>query len=458
MSAHSTRAVAPYCAVIVAIAVALSPLRAQSAPADKLIDGALKDSAAWNRLAELVDTFGNRPVGSASLELAIDWIVAAMKKDGLDDVHTEPVMVPHWVRGRESAMLLVPHRAPLHMLGLGRSVGTPQGGITADVLVVNDFADLHAHAEQAKGKIVLFDHHFDPAKAPFDAYGEAVFYRFAGADSAAAYGGVAALVRSVTPHSLSTPHTGAMGYGDTTAHAHHVPAAAITLEDADMLHRIQNRGQRVRVTLSMQAHMLPDAHSRNIIAEVRGTEHPDEIIVLGGHIDSWDVGQGAMDDGGGFVSAWEALRLIKQLGLKPRRTIRVVGWVNEEMGGRGANAYRDAHRAELPKHKFALESDNGAFTPKGIRLTGPDSLLPVVKGFLAPLARIGVTQASMGDPEADVTPLAEAGVPALALDIDASRYFWYHHTDADMMSALDPHQVALCVATMGVVVLQAANR
>ena len=443
---------------MVALAATCVPLHAQSPAADRLIDGALKDSAAWNRLAELVDTFGSRPVGSESLESAIDWIVAQMKKDGLDDVHTEPVMVPHWVRGRESALLMAPHRAPLHLLGLGRSVGTPAGGITADVLVVNDFADLHTHAEQAKGKIVLFDHHFDPAKAPFDAYGEAVIYRFAGADSAAAYGAVAALVRSVTPHSLGTPHTGAMGYGDTTAGAHHVPAAAITLEDADMLHRIQNRGQRIRVALQMEAHMLPDAHSRNIVAELRGSEHPDEIIVLGGHIDSWDVGQGAMDDGGGFVSAWEALRLIKQLGLRPKRTIRVVGWVNEEMGGRGAIAYRDAHRAELAKHEFALESDNGAFTPKGVRLSGPDSLLPVVKAFLAPLARIGVTQATMGDPEADVSPLAEAGVPALALDIDASRYFWYHHTDADMMSALDPHQVALCVATMGVVVLQAANR
>ena len=283
-------------------------------------------------------------------------------------------------------------------------------------------------------------------------------YRFAAADSAAAYGAVAALIRSVTPHSLSTPHTGSMGYGDTTAHAHHIPAAALTLEDADMLHRIQNRGQEIRLTLQMEAHTLPDAHSRNIIAEVRGSELPDEVIVLGGHIDSWDVGQGAMDDGGGVVSAWEALRLIKQLGLKPKRTIRVVGWVNEEMGGRGANAYRDAHRAELPKTKFAMESDNGAFTPKGVRLTGPDSLLPVVKELIAPLARIGVTEAKMGDPEADVEPLAAAGVPALSLDIDASRYFWYHHTDADMMSALDPHQVAMCVATMGVVVLQAANR
>ena len=455
MPALSTRAAALTCSL--ALALAFAPLRAQSAP-DKLIDGALEDSAAWNRLAELVDTFGSRPAGSPNLESAIDWIVAQMKKDGLDNVHTEPVMIPHWVRGRESATLVSPRRGPLHMLGLGRSVGTPPGGITAPVLVVNDFADLHAHADQAKGKIVLFDNHFDTTKAPFAAYGEAVFYRFAGADSAAAYGAVAALVRSVTSFSLSTPHTGAMGYGDTTAHAHHVPAAALTLEDADMLHRMQNRGQKIRVTLSMEAHMLPDVRSRNVIGEVRGSELPDEVIVLGGHIDSWDVGQGAMDDGGGVVAAWEAVRLIKQLGLRPKRTIRVVAWVNEEMGGRGGLAYRDAHRAELPKTKFALESDNGVFTPKGIRLTGPDSLLPVVKQLIAPLARIGVTEAAKGDPEADVTPLAEAGVPALALDIDASRYFWYHHTDADMMTALDPHQVALCVATMGVVVLQAANR
>ncbi|HMA04105.1 MAG: M20/M25/M40 family metallo-hydrolase [Gemmatimonas sp.] len=441
-----------------ALALPLATVRAQSAAADRLIDGALKDSAAWNRLAEMVDTYGNRPVGSASLESAIDWIVAQMRKDGLDNVHTEPVMVPHWVRGRESATLLAPHRATLRMFGLGRSVGTPAGGITAPVLVVNDFADLRAHAAQARGRIVLFDHHFDTTKPPFEAYDDAVIYRIAAADSAGACGAVAALIRSVTPHSLGTPHTGTMSYGDTTTTAHHIPAAAITLEDADMLHRIQNRGQEIRLTLSMEAHMLPDVRSRNVIAEVRGSELPDEVIVLGGHIDSWDVGQGAMDDGGGVVSAWEALRLIKQLGLKPRRTIRVVAWVNEEMGSRGADAYRDAHRAELARTKFALESDNGAFTPKGVRLTGPDSLLPVVKELIAPLARIGVTEATKGDPEADVAPLAEAGVPALALDVDPSRYFWYHHTDADMMSALDPHQVALCVATMGVVALQAANR
>jgi carboxypeptidase Q len=446
-------------AIAFAIAVTtIAPLSAQSSAADRLINGAMKDSAAYNRIAELVDTFGPRPVGSKSLESAIDWVVAQMKRDGLENVHTEPVMVPHWVRGNESATLLAPYRGPMHMLGLGRSVGTPAGGITAQVLVVHDFADLHAHAAEAKGKIVLFDYPFDTSKPPFKAYEEAVIYRYAGADSAAHYGGLAALVRSVASFSLSTPHTGGMGYGDTTAHAHHVPAAALSVEDADMLSRIQARGQPIRVTLRMEAHMLPDAKSRNVIAEVRGTEHPDEIIVLGGHIDSWDVGQGAMDDGGGSVAAWEALRLIKQLGLKPSRTIRVVFWVNEEMGGRGGDAYRDAHKAELPKTKFALESDNGVFTPRGIRLTGPDSLLPVVKQLIAPLARLGVTEAIMGEPEADVTPLAEAGVPALALDVDGSRYFWYHHSDADMMNSLDPHQVAMCVATMGVVVMGAADR
>ncbi len=456
----SRRSTAVCRGIALALVTSLGSLAAQSpsAPAGQIIDGALKDSAAYERLAELVDTFGNRPAGSARLERAIDWVVAQMKHDGLENVHTEPVMVPHWVRDAESATLLAPHRAPLHILGLGRSAGTPPGGITAEVLIVRDFAELRARAQEAKGKIILFDHPFDTIKAPFAAYSEAVVYRYASTDSAAAAGARAVLVRSITPHSLGTPHTGGTGYSDTSAHARHVPIAAITVEDAEMLHRIQARGQKIRMTLSMQAHMLPDAKSRNVIAEVRGSEHPDEIIVLGGHIDSWDVGEGAMDDGGGSVAAWEALRLIKRLGLHPKRTIRVVLWTNEEMGGRGGEAYRDAHRAELPKHRFALESDNGVFTPRGVRLTGPDSLLPVLREMIAPLARIGVTSAEKGEPEADVTPLNEAGVPALSLDVDASRYFWYHHTDADMMDKLDPRQIALCVATMGVVVWQAANR
>ena len=273
-----------------------APDSAARAAQERLIDGALKDSAAWNRLALLADTFGNRPTGSARLEHAIDWIVEQMKKDGLDNVHTEPVTVSHWERGAESAVLLSPRLDTLHMLGLGKSVGTPKGGITAPVLVVKDFADLRAHAADAKGKIVLFDFPFSTTKRPFEAYGEAVAYRGVGADSAMQFGAVAVLVRSVTPMSLRTPHTGALRYGDSTRR---IPAAAVSVEDAQMLHRMQDRGQKVEVRLTMGARFLPMTQSRNVVAEVRGTERPDEVIVLGGHIDSWDVGSGAMDDGGG---------------------------------------------------------------------------------------------------------------------------------------------------------------
>src|SRR5919206_3359430 len=237
------------------------------------------------------------------------------------------------------------------MLGLGRNVGTPRGGSTAEVLVVRSFEDLRAHAKDARGKIVLFDFPFNPDAAPFEAYGEAVRYRVSGADSAASVGAVASLIRSVTPFSLRSPHTGSMAYGDSTAkRIKHIPAAALSVEDAELLHRMHDRGERVVINLTMGARMLPDAPSRNVVAEVRGTERPDEVVVLGGHIASWDVGQGAMDDGGGSVAAWEAVRLIKQLGLKPRRTVRVVLWTNEENGSRGALAYRDTHAAELNKH------------------------------------------------------------------------------------------------------------
>ncbi|HVT39504.1 MAG TPA: M20/M25/M40 family metallo-hydrolase, partial [Gemmatimonadaceae bacterium] len=310
-------------------------------PADRIIDAALADNgAAWNKLARFTDYSGNRFTGTPALERGIDWVLAEMKKDGLENVRGEPAMVPHWVRGRESATLVSPRTANLPMLGLGGSVGSPTGGITGDVLVVTSFDDLTAKAAQARGKIVLFD-------VPFTTYGATVRYRGGGASAAARVGAVAALVRSVTPFSMRTPHTGAMTYDSTTAR---IPAAAITVEDAMMIHRMIDRGEKVSVRLEMEAQTLPDVPSRNVIGEIRGAEKPDEVVVLGGHIDSWDVGAGAMDDGGGLVVAWEALRLIQKLGLKPRRTLRVVGWTNEETGGRGAQAYRDAHRAEADKH------------------------------------------------------------------------------------------------------------
>jgi carboxypeptidase Q len=440
-----------------ALAAGAPPLRAQRIPApdaaaraaqDRLIDAAIKDSAAWQRLALLADEFGNRPTGSARLERAIDWVLEQMKKDGLDNVHAELVNVPHWERGAESVVLVSPRRDTLRMLGLGRSVGTPPGGLTAPVLVVRDFADLRAHAADAKGKIVLFDFPFSTTKAPFEAYGEAVQYRGSGADSAMQFGAVAMLVRSVTPLSIRSPHTGALRYGDSTRR---IPAAALTVEDAEMLHRMQVRGDKIAVTLTMGARFLPMVVSRNVVAEVRGSERPDEVIVLGGHIDSWDVGEGAMDDGGGSVAAWEAVRLIKQLGLHPRRTVRVVLWTNEESGLAGGRAYADAHKAQIKDFILAMESDNGVFTPTGVRVAGSDTVIDEIKAVAAALARIGAATVQRGESEADEGPLNALGVPALSLDVDASRYFWYHHTAADTPDKLDPGQMARCVAVMAVV-------
>jgi len=419
----------------------------QRADANRLIDAALRDSTAYSRLADLTDRFGNRISGSRALEDAISWILDQMKADGFANVRGEPAMVPHWVRGEESAALVTPRATPLHMLGLGMSVGTPPGGITAPVLVVNTFDDLQRHAADAKGKIVLFDYPFPTNVAPMAGYRDAVAYRGGAPSAAAKVGAVAALIRSVTPLSMQNPHTGSTRYDSTVAK---IPAAALSVEDAEMLHRMQSRGEKVMVTLKMSARQLPDAPSRNVVAELRGSEKPDEVVVLGGHIDSWDVGQGAMDDGGCSVAAWEAVRLMKQLGLRPKRTIRVVLWTNEENGGRGGRAYRDAHDAELTKHSVAMECDNGVFRPNGVRFQGSDAGLAQVAKIGALLQRIGASRVEKGEGEADVGPILQRGVPGLALDVDDTKYFWYHHTAADMMTVIGREDLAKCVATMAV--------
>jgi carboxypeptidase Q len=415
--------------------------------ADRIIDAALKDSTAWNRLAEMTDKFGNRLSGTPALEQTIDWVLDRMKADGLQNVRGEPVMVPVWVRGTESARLVSPREQNLPMLGLGGSVATPPGGITADVLVVSSFSDLTAKASQAKGKIVLFD-------VPFTNYGETVQYRARGAVAAAQAGGVAALVRSVTPYSQRTPHTGALAYDSTVRR---IPAAAITVEDVQMIHRLLDRGERVRVTLVMSAKTHPDAESRNVMGEIAGSEKPDEVVVLGGHIDSWDVGRGAMDDGGGVVVAWEAVRLLKRLGLKPRRTIRVVGWTNEENGGRGGQAYRDARKAEVDKHVLAIESDGGVFKPQGFSFTGSEAALDILKQVGLLLDRIDAAAIGKGGGGSDIAPIVALGVPGLGLNVDGTKYFWYHHTEADTIDKLDPAEMARCVAAMAVMAYVVAD-
>ena len=417
--------------------------------ADSLIHAATGDSAAYARLGNLVDGFGHRLSGSASLEAAIDWVLAQMKSDGLENVRGERVMVPHWVRGEESVELVKPRRAQLSMLGLGGSIATPRRGITAPVLVVTSFDDLNQRAAEARGKIVLFD-------VPFTTYRETVKYRVEGAAAAARAGAVASLIRSVAAYSIRSPHTGVMHYDSTITR---IPAAALSVEDAMMLRRFQNRGQPVVVTLRMAARTLPNAPSRNAVAEVVGRERPDEVVVLGGHIDSWDVGQGAMDDGGGAVAAWEAVRLMKQLGLRPRRTVRVVLWTNEENGGKGSLAYRDAHADQLTKHVLAMESDNGVFAPKGFRFSGRDAAFAKTQEIARLLRPIGADKVSREkeSPEADIAPLVERGVPGMGLDVDSTRYFWFHHSEGDMLDKLDPAEMARCVAALAVMAYVAAD-
>ncbi|HSD47320.1 MAG TPA: M28 family metallopeptidase [Pyrinomonadaceae bacterium] len=417
--------------------------------AGRIIGAALTKNRAWERLEYLTDRIGNRLSGSRNLERAIYWAAARMKEDGLDNVRTEKVMVPHWVRGQESLQTESTEPISFSVLGLGNSVGTPEAGIVADTVVVRNFAELDALGEKVRGKIVVYN-------APFTNYGATVQYRGQGASRAARYGAVAALVRSITPVSLQTPHTGAMNYDPQQPK---IPAAAITIETAELLQRRYDSGDPLTLRLKMQAHFLPDAESANVIAELKGTDRPDEIVLIGGHFDSWDVGQGAHDDGGSCIAAWEAIRLLKELGLRPRRTIRVVLFTNEENGLRGGTAYHDAHRAELSKHIIAIEADSGIYRPEGFGLAATAPLLARanMQEIAKLLAGIEADRIAASGGGADISPLMRDGVLGANLDVEGSRYFEIHHTQADTLDKISPRDLALCVATLAVMAYTIAD-
>jgi len=419
-------------------------------PAERLIGAALASDHAWLRLSQLCDGIGHRLSGSASLERATRWAADAMREDGLERVRLQPVRVPHWERGAESAVMVEPGPQRLEILALGRSPGTPPGGITAEVTVVGSFAELDALPDSAvRGRIVLYD-------VPFTKYSETVRYRGDGPYRAGRRGAVAALVRSVGPVSLRTPHTGA-----TADSLPKIPAAAVTLEDATMIRRLTARGQRVRVRLELGARTLPDALSANVIGEIRGRERPDEVVVLGGHLDSWDVGQGAQDDGGGCVISMEALRLMKRLGLRPRRTVRCVLWTNEENGARGGQAYADS-LGRKERHVAAIESDGGVERPVGfgfsIRRAGGDStdvartarIVERAREFAPLFAGLGADRFTTDGGGVDITPLMKLGVLGIGHQTTMEHYFDWHHTPADMMDKVDPIELRKNVAAMAV--------
>jgi carboxypeptidase Q len=423
------------------------PQDARRAAAARIVEAAMADDTGWQRLAWLSDRIGHRLSGSPQLEAAIAWAVEEMRRDGFDDVRAEKVMVPKWVRGAESASLLAPVARDLVVLGLGNSVGTPPEGITADVVVVKDYAELDALGEKVRGKIVCYN-------VPFTNYGETVQYRGSGASRAARHGAVAVLVRSVGPVSLQTPHTGAMRYDEALPK---IPAAAITIEGAEMLARMQARGERLQLRLKMEARFLADVESANVVADLRGSERPDEIVLVAGHFDSWDVGQGAHDDGGGCIQVWEAVRLLKKLGLRPRRTIRVVLYTNEENGLRGGVAYRDAHKAELANHVFALETDSGTFAPEGFGVTANAAAIATLRELAPLLEATGATRIAEGGGGADIGPIMREGVPGAGLDVEGSRYFHYHHTPADTLDKVDPKDLKLCTAAIAIIAYLVAD-
>src|SRR5580700_10916522 len=375
----------------------------------RLIDAALVDQDGMDKLAFLCDRIGNRLSGSAALDKAIAWAAALMKTDGLTNVVTPRVKVPHWVRGNESAALLEPVNRPLTILGLGGSIATPKRGITAEVVPVSSFEDLdHRSRASIEGKIVLFN-------VPYEGYNRTVAYRTTGPSRAARLGAVAALVRSVTPLSLQSPHTGALEYSEGFPK---IPAAAVTIEDALLIQRLVDAGNPVVAHLEMEAHTLPDADSANVIGEIPGRERPDEIVVIGGHLDSWDVGAGAQDDGTGCITALEAAHIIHALGLTPRRTLRVVFWTNEENGGAGGEAYRAWAGDSVKNHVAAIEMDGGAEKPTGFGLSSSGDLqtmLGRVREIGTLLDRIEAGSIQPGGGGADIAPIMVDGVPGLAL-------------------------------------------
>jgi hypothetical protein len=435
---------------------------------------ALADEGAWKKLEHLTTRIGHRLSGSQGLEKAVAWAHAGMTAEGLEGVRLQPVRVPRWVRGRESLRVVSPVPRELQVLGLGMSVGTPAQGITAPVVVVRDEDELAGLGrEQVAGKIVAF--------APdWEGYGRTVRFRSAGASLAAKLGAVAALVRSATGRSIGSPHTGSLSYAEGVSR---IPAAAITVEDALWLRRMAAAGETVTLSLQMEARHEGEADSANVIAEIRGREAPDEVVVMGGHYDSWDVGQGAHDDGCASMAAWQALTILKELGLRPRRTLRLVLWTNEENGLNGGRAYHASLGGDFASHAAALEMDGGCERPVGFGLTllkpggarrrqgeprPSEPTDPEGAAALATLRQLGSLFDSIdaaavrwGGGGADIGPLMREGIPGLSLDTVGEHYFDWHHSHGDTLDKVDPQDLRRAtgmLAVMGYVLADMPGR
>ncbi|MBO9618871.1 MAG: M20/M25/M40 family metallo-hydrolase [Niabella sp.] len=407
----------------------------------KMADEVLVNGKAYDNLRTLTKTIGGRLAGSPQMYKAEDWGYNLLQQSGSQHTFKQECMVPHWVRGgKDQATALLPDHSKkeLDVLALGNSLGTGEKGVSAPVLLVNSFEELEQKKDQVKGRIVFYNYHFNPKFVrTFAAYADAVKYRVMGASAAAKYGAVAVIVRSMSHSTDNNPHTGAMRYDSAYKK---IPAVAIGLKDADWLAGQKNS----TVTLKTMAHFLPDVKGHNIVGELKGSQFPDEYITIGGHLDSWDVNEGAQDDGAGIVQTIEVLRALKALGYQPKHTLRFVLFANEENGTRGGAAYADAAIKNNEKHLFALETDAGGFTPRGFGFTGPEAQLKKLKSWAPLLEPYGAGEISAGGGGSDISALHEKlKTPMSELLPDSQRYFDLHHARNDVFEAVNKRELEL---------------
>jgi carboxypeptidase Q len=411
----------------------------------QLLDAGLNTYTAHTFLAELVTRAPHRLSGSPGAREAVALTMRILDSLGFQEVHAESVMVPHWVRGRrETGEILQAGKRgkrSVAVCALGGSVATPRAGITAEILEVHSFEELARMRETAKGKIIFFNRPMDPTKLhTFEAYGGAVDQRAAGAVHAAEAGGVAALARSITLAHDRVPHTGVMGYKEDITK---VPAAAISTNDADSLSSLLKRRPHLKFRLVLDCQTFPDASSANVMGQITGSERPDEVIALGGHLDCWDKGEGAHDDGSGCAQAIEALRLLKSIGVRPKRTIRAVLFMNEENGTRGGKGYVVAPERLHEHHVAAIESDRGGFGPLGFSVQGDSALVAHVRVWQPVFAQLGIGRFQKGSGGVDISPIVGTGVPGFGLEVEDYRYFDYHHSDNDTLDKVYPRELEM---------------
>jgi len=429
--------------------------------AEKIIDEALQNGQAYEMLRELCYSVGPRLSGSPQAAAAVEWSRQKMIASGLQNVHLQPLMTPHWVRGDIEEARIINSKIvgdyELTVCALGMSIGSGAPGVTGKVIEVHNFEEVANLGEKARNAIIFYNRAFEKKhRRTFSAYGRAVNQRSRGAIEAAKVGAAAVLVRSMTGRIDDVPHTGMMSYDSEVKK---IPAAAISTLDADYLSQLLKREDDVQVNIQLSCQQLPDVESANVIGEITGSEIPDEVVLVGGHLDSWDKGHGAHDDGAGCVQSIEALRLIKKLGLQPKRTIRAVMFMNEENGLVGGKTYARMAAENGPKHLAALESDSGGFRPLGIgvKLEPSDPRFKKMVSWGVLLQSLYADRVMPGYGGADINPLVEQGVVTMSLMVDSNRYFDYHHADSDTFDKVNERELTLGAACMAVYMYVLAN-